>query len=78
MYFLSHLEIKIEFKLIKIKMNKEIEWEQLPNNANRKFKPKISTQFHLEWSKPAGKVNSISKFSYKLKGLPAVGITWLI
>ena len=49
-----------------------IEWEVLPNNSNRKFKPKNHSQIHLEWSKPEGKVTPLTRGTYKVKGLPAV------
>lgn len=49
-----------------------IEWEVLPNNSNRKFKPKNHSQIHLEWSQPEGKVTPLTRGTYKVKGLPAV------
>ena len=53
-------------------MNGVIEWEVLPNNSIRKFKPKNHSQIHLEWSKPEGKVTPLTRGTYKVKGLPAV------
>ena len=46
-------------------------WEDLPNNSNRKFKPKYNCQLHLSWSKPEGKVTQLNKGTYKVNGLPA-------
>ena len=63
---------QFEFKLVKILGNNEVEWEQLPNNSNRKFKPKFNTKLILKWSSHIGQAINEAKSSMKLKGLPGV------
>lgn len=48
------------------------EWEELPNNSNRKFKPKFNTKLVLKWSSHLGQAFNEAKSSMKLKGLPGV------
>ncbi len=49
-----------------------MEWEELPNNLNRKFKPKYHTKLILTWSSHIGKALNEARSSLKLKGLPGV------
>lgn len=49
-----------------------VEWEQLPSNSNRKFKPKFHTKLVLRWSDHIGEALNEAKSSLKLQGLPGV------
>lgn len=71
-YMLPHLGTKFEFKVVRVKKTGEVIWETLPNNSNRKFKPKCASQIQLEWSKPEGKVLPLTRGTFKVRGFPAV------
>ena len=49
---------KFQFKIIKVNINntKEIIWEDLPNNSNRRYKPEFHSRLLLYWSDPKGNV----------------------
>lgn len=70
--FLINLGLRFEFKIVKILKNGTTLWESLPNNSNRKFKPKHHSQLQLKWSSELGKIVNLAKSSYQVKGLPGV------
>lgn len=46
----------------------------MPENSNRKYRPKSTIQLHLVWGEAAGRISSVSRNTFKLKGLPAIMI----
>jgi hypothetical protein len=70
--------MKFEFKLIKVAEEGVVEWEQLPNNSNRKFKPKCSSKLQLTWSSPEGKISALTRASIKINGFPGASTTQVI
>ena len=50
----------------------------MPENSNRKYRPKSTIQLHLVWGEAAGRISSVSRNTFKLKGLPAISTAIII
>jgi hypothetical protein len=65
-------ERKFEFKLVKKYYDGTVLWEELPENANRRWKTGEDVELSMEWSNHKGHRRLLRKNSIKIQGLPSI------